>query len=104
MSSPHPESFNSYARRCGIIFAAVVCGTLLMVATSLAPIPNRSLATALVLAGACVNAFLVAGYLMHLLSEKRAIYALLVFTGIFFVGLMGLTVWAAHDVPSILHH
>ena len=41
-----------------------------------------------------VNAFLVAGYLMHLLSEKKMIYTVLAFTVFFFAGLMGLTIWA----------
>jgi hypothetical protein len=35
---------------------------------------------ALILAVACINAFLVAGFLMHLLSEKKLIYTLLGFT------------------------
>jgi hypothetical protein len=37
---------------------------------------------------------------MHLVSEKKAIYALLVFTVFFFVGLMGLTWWAYYDLPA----
>jgi hypothetical protein len=104
MSTPHPESFNSYVRRCWIIFSAIVCGTLIMVGTSLAPIHNRSLTIALVLAVACANAFLVAGYLMHLVSEKKTIFTLLVFTAVFFVGLMALSVWATYDVPGASHH
>ena len=52
---------------------------------------------------ACVNAGLVAGYLMHLISERKLIYTVLAFTGIFFVGLMGLSILAAHDVPALLH-
>jgi len=46
-----------------------------------------------------VNAFLVAGYLMHLLSEKKLIYTVLIFTVIFAIGLMGLTVWATNGFP-----
>ena len=49
---------------------------------------------ALILAIAVVNAFLVAGFLMHLLSEKKLIYTVLGFTVVFFIGLMGLTLWA----------
>ena len=47
-----------------------------------------------------MNAFLVAGYLMHLLSEKKLIYTVLVFTLFFFIGLMGLTMWAMNDFPT----
>jgi hypothetical protein len=46
-----------------------------------------------------VNAFLVAGYLMHLLSEKKMVYTVLIFTVIFFIGLMGLTMFAMNDFP-----
>ena len=56
------------------------------------------------LATACVNAFLVAGFLMHLISERKMIYAVLAFTAFFSAGLMGLTIWAARDVPTIMLH
>ena len=42
---------------------------------------------------ACGKAFLVAGYFMHLISERKMIYGILAFTVFFFVGLMGLTLW-----------
>ncbi|HWH71235.1 MAG TPA: hypothetical protein VNT26_17750 [Candidatus Sulfotelmatobacter sp.] len=104
MNASQPESLKSVARRCGLVFAAVVCGTLIMVGVSYAPLSNHGLVIGLVLAGACVNAFLVAGYLMHLISERRMIYALLVFTTLFFIGLMGLSIWAAHDLPGAGGH
>ena len=55
---------------------------------------------ALILAVACVNAFVVAGFLMHLISEKKMIYTVLGFTAFFFAGLMGLTIYAMHDLPT----
>jgi hypothetical protein len=54
---------------------------------------------AAILAVAAINAFLVAGFLMHLLSEKKMVYTVLLFTVCFFIGLMGLTVWATFDSP-----
>ena len=60
---------------------------------------SRVVVTGHLLAVACVNAFVVAGFLMHLLSEKKMIYTLLGFTIFFFAGLMGLTIWAMHDMP-----
>ena len=102
MSDLHPETFGAYARRCWIVFGAVVLGTLLMVAASYMPLGNKALSIGLVLMAACVNAFMVAGYLMHLISERKTIYALLAFTAVFFVGLMGLTMWATHDMPIVL--
>jgi hypothetical protein len=41
----------------------------------------------------------VAGFLMHLLTEKKMIYTVLSFTVFFFAGLMGLTLWAMSDFP-----
>jgi hypothetical protein len=103
MSVPHPETFQTYARRCALVFAAIVCGTLLMVGVSYAPLTNHAVVIGLILTGACFNAALVAGYLMHLVSERRMIYTLLAFTFVFFAGLMGLSILAAHDVPHLSH-
>jgi caa(3)-type oxidase subunit IV len=104
MSEPlNPEAFRAYARRCGLVFLVVACMTLLMVGASYMPLPNHAVTIGIILAVASVNASLVAGYLMHLISEQKMIYTLLAFTGIFFVGLMGLSIFAAHDVPALLH-
>ena len=101
---PTTQNWNGYARRYGLVFAAVVGVTLVMVAASYLPLPSRSLNIALILASACVNASLVAGYLMHLVSERKMIYALLVFTFFFFAMLMTLTVWSTHDAPHPTPH
>ena len=55
--------------------------------------------TAIILGIATVNAFLVAGYLMHLLSEKKLIYTVLAFTVFFVIGLFVLTIWATNGFP-----
>jgi hypothetical protein len=41
---------------------------------------------------------------MHLLTERRFIITVLVFTALFFVVLMVLTISAKLDVPTVLHH
>jgi len=102
MNQTQPESFKSHARRSLTVFCIVVCVTGVMVATSLAPIGNPRVTIALILTAAVVNAFLVAAHLMHLLSERRIVITVLLFTAIFFVGLMGLTIWASHDVPAVM--
>ncbi len=101
MSETKTDAFKAYARKCGAVFTAVVCGTLIMVAASYAPLTNHHLSIALVLTAAAVNAFLVAGYLMHLIGERKLIFAVLAFTVFFFIGLMGLSIWAAHDLPAL---
>ena len=98
-----PEAFRAYGRRCGLVFLILACMTLVMVAASYLPLRNHGVTIGIILAVASVNATLVASYLMHLISERKAIYTLLLFTGIFFVGLMGLSVWATHDVPVAMH-
>lgn len=99
MSSFNAEGFRSYTRKCWIVFGAVASATLLMVAASYLPGGGGKM-IGLVLAVAMFNAFMVAGYLMHLISEKKTIYALLAFTTFFFVVLMGLTWWSTYDLPA----
>jgi len=51
---------------------------------------------------ACVKGFLVAGYFMHLISEKKMIYGILTATIFFFAGLMYLTIWSMNH-NSLVH-
>jgi len=94
-------NLNHYIRLCAVVFLVIICTTSAMVATSFSHLGEGwTLKVVLILAIAIVNAFLVAGYLMHLLSEKKMVYTVLAFTVCFFAGLMGLTVWAMHDFPT----
>jgi uncharacterized membrane protein (UPF0136 family) len=105
MSESHPVDFNSYIRRCAYVFVAVLCAVSLMIWISYLPEHYTwALKVALILAVACGNAFVVAGFLMHLLSEKKLIYTVLVFTVIFVAGLFALTIYAMHDFPPGTTH
>jgi FtsH-binding integral membrane protein len=97
----HPVDFNNYLRRCLFIFIAIVCATSLMIWISYLP-EHYSWAekVAMILAVAGANAFVVAGFLMHLISEKKMIYTLLVFTVFFVLGLFVLTICATQDFPT----
>ena len=98
--SEKPVCLKSYARLCGVVFLVLVCTTTAMIATSYSHIGEGwTLKIAIILSIAAVNAFLVAGYLMHLLSEKKLVYTVLAFTVFFFIGLMGLTIWATYGFP-----
>ena len=88
-----------YGKRCLMVFAVVIVVTFAMVGIYFAHLPNQALAIGLTLLAAAFNATLVASYLMHFLTERKLIHVVLVFTAIFFVVLMGLTVWARHSVP-----
>lgn len=99
-SSEHPVNLKSYMRLCAVVFCVVLLTTAAMIATSFSHIGEGwTMKVALILTIAVVNAFLVAGYLMHLLSEKKLVYTVLIFTVFFFIGLVGLTMWAMNDFP-----
>jgi hypothetical protein len=97
----HPVDFNSYLRRCAYIFVLILCAISLMVWISYLP-ANYSWAmrAGLILTVATGNAFVVAGFLMHLISERKMVYTLLAFTVFFVIGLFGLTLYAMQDFPS----
>jgi len=99
--SEHPVDLKRYMRLCAVIFLVVLCTTSAMIAASFSDHLGAGWTgrVTVILAIAVVNAFLVAGYLMHLLSEKKLVYAVLGFTVFFFVGLMGLTLWAMNNFP-----
>ncbi|MBI4028117.1 MAG: cytochrome C oxidase subunit IV family protein [Verrucomicrobia bacterium] len=59
--------------------------------------PGGRRATAIALMIATIQAVLASAYFMHLNSEKKMVLRILLFTGIFFLGLMFLTLLALHD-------
>jgi len=95
----HPVNFNSYVALCVKVFIAVLIATSLMIWTSFLPHYSWAMKVTVILMIAICNAFAVAGYLMHLLSEKKMVYTVLMFTLFFFAGLVGLTLWAMQDYP-----
>jgi hypothetical protein len=100
----HPVDFNSYLRRCGMILVVVLCAVSLMIWASFLQL-GWGPKVAIILCIAGVNAFFVAGFLMHLLSEKKMVYTILGFTVSFVIGLFGLTLWAMSDFPrnTVIH-
>jgi cytochrome c oxidase subunit 4 len=99
-SADHPaDHFSQHVRRYLFVFYALLFGTLITVAASYIPFGHRALNIGVALFIACGKAFLVAGYFMHLISERKMIYGIMAFTAFFFVGLMGLTLWAMGDFP-----
>jgi cytochrome c oxidase subunit 4 len=83
------------------VFIALLVGTLVTVAMYAVHFESVPLTILIALFIATVKASLVAGFFMHLVSEKKAIYAILVFTAFFFAGLMALTIWSMHDFPVL---
>ncbi|MBI4324593.1 MAG: cytochrome C oxidase subunit IV family protein [Chloroflexi bacterium] len=89
-------------RRYLFVFGALLVGTIVTVLASFIPFGIVAVNIAVALFIATVKAFLVAGYFMHLISEKKMIYGILAATVFFFAGLMYLTVWAMRPA-SIVH-
>jgi cytochrome c oxidase subunit 4 len=81
------------------VYFALLAGTVLTVWASFIHFGSSGINIAVALVIACVKASLVAGYFMHLISERKMIYCVLIFTAIFFTGLMFLTLYAHHDFP-----
>ena len=77
-----------------IVGVALLIGTILTVWASLINFGSREINIIVALFIASCKGFLVAGFFMHLISEKKMIYSVLAFTAFFFSGLMYLTLWS----------
>jgi caa(3)-type oxidase subunit IV len=101
MTAHAREDFTHHVRRYLYIFYALLVGTLITVGASYIPFGNHAINIAVALVIACGKAFLVAGFFMHLISERKMIYGLLIFTACFFLGLMFLILSAYADFPRM---
>ena len=100
MSNQHPpDHFSHHVRRYLLVFYALLFGTLITVGASYIPFGHHAVNIGVALFIACGKAFLVAGYFMHLMSERKTIYAILLTTAFFFAGLMYLIVWSREEMP-----
>lgn len=99
MSTTEHEDFAHHVRRYLYVFYALIFGTIVTVLASYIPFGHRAINIGVALAIASGKAFLVAGFFMHLISERKMIYGILVFTAFFFVGLMFLTILSFSDLP-----
>jgi cytochrome c oxidase subunit IV len=88
------EEMRHHVRRYLIVGVALAIGTILTVWASLINFGSREINIVVALLIASAKGFLVAGFFMHLISEKKMIYAVLAFTGFFFTGLFFLTLWS----------
>jgi caa(3)-type oxidase subunit IV len=100
MSTQHPpDHFSHHVRRYLLVFYALLFGTLITVGASYIPFGHRVVNIGVALFIACGKAFLVAGYFMHLISERKMIYGIMAFTAFFFIGLMLLIIFSFSDFP-----
>jgi cytochrome c oxidase subunit 4 len=92
--SDHAADIDKHVRIYITVFVALMVLTLITVAISYLDLPVP-IAVAVAMFVAIVKGSLVAGYFMHLISEKKLIYAVLVLTVVFFAALLAL--------PAVTH-
>jgi cytochrome c oxidase subunit IV len=91
MSSDHAADIDRHVRVYITVFVALMVLTIVTVAVSYVHLPMPMAVTVAMLV-ATVKGSLVACYFMHLISEKKLIYAVLGLTAAFFVALLVLPV------------
>src|SRR5947208_15310618 len=98
MSDHSHEDINKHVKTYILVFVALLVGTIITVGLNAVHFDSIAVTISIALFLACIKAFLVAGFFMHLISEKKAIYAVLLATVVFFAGLMFLTSGSRDDV------
>jgi cytochrome c oxidase subunit IV len=88
----HAADIDRHVRVYITVFVALMALTIITVAISYLDLPP-AIAITVALFVATVKGSLVACYFMHLISEKRLIYAVLVITAVKFVALLFLPVF-----------
>jgi cytochrome c oxidase subunit 4 len=94
LTSDHAADIDRHVRVYITVFVALMALTIVTVAVSYLHLPT-AMAITVALLVATVKGALVACYFMHLISEKKLIYAVLVLTTVFFLALLAL--------PAVTH-
>jgi caa(3)-type oxidase subunit IV len=95
----HGHDLESHKKIYWAVGAALLVGTVVTVLARYWEFNSVSLTIAVALFIASIKSFLVAGYFMHLLSEKKTIYLMLGTTVAFFIGMIALIMWSDSDLP-----
>ena len=94
MTIDHTADIDKHVRIYVTVFLVLMALTIITVAISRLHLP-LPVAVSIALLVAVVKGSLVACYFMHLISEKRLIYAVLTLTAVFFAALLAL--------PAVTH-
>ena len=92
----HAADIDRHVRIYITVFVALMVLTIVTVAVSRFHF-SVPVAVTLALIVATIKGSLVACYFMHLISEKRLIYAVLALTVVFFAALVALPIFSYHD-------
>ena len=102
MDHNSPQELRLAIRKCVIAFVAILIGTVITVTASQIKLGHHGINIAVALSVSVLQASLVAGFLMQLISEHRMIYWTLALTGVFFVVLFVLVMGSYADHTSHL--
>lgn len=95
--SHSPEAIKKHMKLYLLIFGGLLVGTILTVVMYTVYFEQMWKTVTVALIIASIKAGLVAAFFMHLSNEKKTIYVFMVATVFFFMGLMGLTLFAYGD-------
>jgi cytochrome c oxidase subunit IV len=96
MTSDHAVDIDRHVRVYITVFVALMILTIVTVAISRLHL-SVPIAVTVALIVAIIKGSLVACYFMHLISEKKLIYAVLALTAFFFVALLALPAFTVSD-------
>ncbi len=96
MAGDHAVDIDKHVRVYITVFVALMVLTIVTVAVSRFHLPV-AIAVTVALIVATIKGSLVACYFMHLISEKKLIYAVLGLTVVFFIALMALPAFTVAD-------
>lgn len=97
---PHGHDVKKDVKKYLLVFFALLVGTALTVGMYYVHIPSVATTIAIAVFIATIKSALVAGFFMHLISERKAIYAILLATVFFFAAMMYLILWNRAEVPT----
>ena len=95
-TSDHAVDIDRHVRIYVTVFVVLMALTIITVAISRLHLPVP-IAVSVALLVAIIKGSLVACYFMHLISEKKLIYAVLLVTVAFFIALLALPVLTVHN-------
>jgi cytochrome c oxidase subunit 4 len=96
MTGDHAVDIDKHVRIYITVFVALMVLTIVTVTVSRFHLPVP-IAVTVALIVATIKGSLVACYFMHLISEKKLIYAVLALTAVFFIALLTLPVVTVHN-------
>jgi cytochrome c oxidase subunit IV len=102
MSASHDVDIDKHVRTYIMVFVSLMALTVITVAVGYLHLPiGQAVTVALLIAS--IKGGLVASYFMHLISERKLIYAVLVSTVVLFVVLLCVPMFTVNDGTMIEH-